>query len=144
MWEQFLLSEIRPQGLNDAAKKGGERMRHITREMLTDRSTSASFGFSMVCAECGKEWKSTPIVFSKAGIEPETEGKKVIFDALYQREKETAAEKAVEEASNVFNQCPICRRPVCDYCFMICDDLDLCTACATRLQEPGELVMQYA
>ena len=119
-------------------------MRHITKELLTDCSTAASFGFSMCCSECGKEWNSIRIAFSKAGIEPETEGKKIIFGALYQKEKEAAMEKALEEASNVFNQCPICRRPVCDYCFMICDDLDLCTACAARLQEPGEPVMQYA
>ncbi|MBP3633311.1 MAG: hypothetical protein J6J43_01920 [Oscillospiraceae bacterium] len=119
-------------------------MRHITKELLKDCSTPVSFRFSMSCSECGKEWNSTPVIFSKAGIVPETEGKKVIFDALYQREKETALDKALEEASNAFNQCPICRRPVCDYCFLICDDLDLCAACATRLQEPGEPVMQYA
>ena len=53
-------------------------------------------------------------------------------------------ERAVEEAANVFNQCPICKRLVCDYCFLICDDLDLCISCATRLQEKGEPVMQYA
>lgn len=119
-------------------------MYHITKELLIDRSTPAAFSFSMSCSECGKEWNSTPVIFSKAGIEPETEGKKVIFEALYQSEKERALEKAVVEASGVFNHCPICRRPVCDYCFMICDDLDLCSACATRLQEPGEPVMQYA
>lgn len=119
-------------------------MRHITREMLTDWSTPVSFCFSMTCAECGKEWNSTPVVFSKAGIEPETEGKKVIFDALYQKEKEAALAKAVEEASNAFNLCPICKRPVCDYCFMICEDLDLCVACSANLQEHGEPVMQYA
>jgi len=119
-------------------------MRHITKELLTDCSTPVSFGFCMHCSECGKEWKSTPVIFSKAGIMPETEGKKIIFDALYQREKEHALEKAVEEASNIFNQCPTCRRLVCDYCFLICDDLDLCVSCATKLQEKGEPVMQYA
>ena len=119
-------------------------MRHITKELLTDCSTPVSFCFSMRCRECGKEWNSTPVTFSKAGIEPGTEGKKIIFDALYQREKEAALERAVEEASNAFNQCPICKRLVCDYCFLICDDLDLCISCATRLQEKGEPVMQYA
>lgn len=119
-------------------------MRYITKEMLTDWSTSVSFCFSMTCSECGKEWNSTPIAFSKAGMKPETEGKKIIFAALYQREKEAAVEKAVEEASNAFNLCPICRRPVCDYCFMICEDLDLCVDCAAKLQERGETVMQYA
>ena len=117
-------------------------MRHITKELLKDCSTPVVFSFSMACRECGKEWNSTPVIFSKAGVEPETEGKKVIFDALYQREKEAALEKAVVEASNVFNQCPICKRLVCDYCFLICDDLDLCVDCSTRLQERGEPVLQ--
>ncbi len=119
-------------------------MRHITRQMLTDDSAGGVFCFSMHCGACGKQWSSTPVVFSKAGITPETEGKRIIFDTLYEQEKEAALEKAVVEASNVFNQCPICRRLVCDYCFMICDDLDLCTDCAARLHEQGEPVMQYA
>lgn len=119
-------------------------MRHIKKEFLTDRSTPDSLHFSMSCSECGKEWNSNPVTFSKAGVEPATEGKKIIFETLYQREKEAAMERAVEEASNAFNQCPICKRLVCDYCFLICDDLDLCISCATRLQEKGEPVMQYA
>lgn len=119
-------------------------MRHIIKELLMDRSAPDCFQFSMHCAECGKEWKSTSVPFSKAGIRPQTEGKQIIFDALYRQEKEAAFRGAIEEAVNGFNQCPICRRLVCDYCFLICDDLDLCTSCAARLQEHGEPVMQYA
>ena len=119
-------------------------MRHITKEILTDCSTPELFCFSMDCAECGMQWKSTAVPFSKAGIIPETEGKQIIFEILYRKEKEAAACKAVEEASNVFNQCPICRHLVCDRCFLLCTDLDLCASCAGQLQEQGEPVMQYA
>lgn len=119
-------------------------MRHISKEQLTDCSTTEMFVFSMCCADCGKQWNSTPVLFSKAGVKPETEGKQIIFDTLYRQEKEAAWERAVDEAVNVFNRCPICHRSVCDYCFLICDDLDLCASCAARLQEDGEPVMQYA
>lgn len=117
-------------------------MRHIHKEQLKDCSHADGFAFSMECADCGKVWNSTPVPFSKAGIKPTTEGKQIIFDTLYQQEKEAAFNKAVEEAAGVFNRCPICRKLVCDYCFMICDDIDICDACATKLQERGEPVLQ--
>jgi len=49
---------------------------------------------------------------------------------------------AVSEAVHHFNHCPVCGRLVCNYCFVICDDLDLCRSCATRLQETGESVLE--
>jgi len=117
-------------------------MRHVTKEYLKDRSTADTFCFCMQCADCGKVWNSTPILFSKAGVKPATEGKQIIFDILYQKEKEDALNKAVEEAVGTFNRCPVCRRLVCDHCFLICDDIDMCGSCATRLQEQGEPVLQ--
>ena len=117
-------------------------MRHITKEHLKDCSTADGFCFSMECADCGKTWNSTPILFSKAGIKPPTEGKQIIFDILYQKEKEAAWDKAVDEAVGAFNRCPVCHRLVCDHCFLICDDIDMCGSCATRLQEWGEPVLQ--
>lgn len=117
-------------------------MNHITRELLLDCSTADTFCFSMRCAECGEVWKSRPIRFSKAGIQPETEGKRVVFDTLRKREKEAALIRAVEQAEKTFSLCPICRRLVCDHCFLVCEDLDMCAACARRLQEQGEPVAQ--
>ncbi|MCI6126309.1 MAG: hypothetical protein MR738_09535 [Enterocloster clostridioformis] len=40
----------------------------------------------------------------------------------------------------VFNKCPICSRLVCDRCFLVCDELDMCVSCAHYLQEQGEPV----
>ena len=48
--------------------------------------------------------------------------------------------KAAAEASEIFSQCPVCGRLVCDRCFLICEDLDLCTACAEALQVRGDVV----
>ena len=112
----------------------------IEKEMLKDDSTPNEFCFSLSCVEFGEEWESTPVPFSKAGITPETEAKQEIFEALYRREKETALIRAVNEASGVFNACPLCHRLVCDHCFLICKDLDMCRSCAERLNEDGEFV----
>jgi len=116
-------------------------MSHISKDMLQDCSTATEFVFCLRCAECGDKWQSTPVRFSRAGVTPVTNGKKIIFDTLYQREKAAACARAAEEASEkFFNLCPICRRVVCDHCFMICEDIDMCQSCAVRLEEKGEYV----
>ena len=53
---------------------------------------------------------------------------------------ELAFQKAVNQAKEIFNICPICKRLVCDHCFLICDDLDMCVQCATKLNEKGTVV----
>ena len=78
--------------------------------------------------------------FSKAGMQPESEGKRVIFQALYQREREDAFERAATEAMEYFSLCPICKRLACDRCFLLGEDIDLCADCAAFLQEHGEPV----
>lgn len=105
-----------------------------------DYSTDEEFQFSVVCEQCKKIWKSQKIPFSKAHILPETEEKKIIYDVLYQREKESAKARALMEAQRVFNLCPICNKWVCDGCFMICEDLDMCKECAAKLKEKGNIV----
>ena len=68
------------------------------------------------------------------------EGMREVFRTLYERERAAAREKAAAEASEIFSQCPVCGRLVCDRCFLICEDLDLCTACAEALQVRGDVV----
>ena len=115
-------------------------MSQITKDLLLDFSTQDEFHFSLRCAECGESWSSRPIRFSKAGVHPETQGKRIVFDTLDHRERESALNRAASEANGILNTCPICRRLVCDHCFMICDDLDMCRSCAELLQEKGEVV----
>ncbi len=64
----------------------------------------------------------------------------MIFQTLYQRELEDAWERAVTEALEHFSRCPICKRLVCDRCFLLSEDIDLCADCAVRSQENGEPV----
>lgn len=107
-------------------------MGHIPKGLLKDCSTRDAFVFALACTECGRVWNSTPIPFS---------GKS---DSLYRQEKEAALIRAADEAAEVFNYCPGCSCPVCDYCFLVCDDTDLCASCAKKLHTVGEPVMQYA
>ena len=105
-------------------------MRRIIKASMEDRSSMERFQFSLRCAVCGFLWESQPVRFSKAGMQPESEGKRVIFQALYRREREEAFEWAVTEALEHFSLCPICKRLVCDRCFLLGEDIDLCTDCA--------------
>ena len=113
-------------------------MKNLIRKQIIDYSDEKTFCFGIICHECGKIRKSTPIRFSKAGEIPQSEAKRIIFRILYEREKEQAFEKAAAEAANFFNLCPHCGKFVCDDCFLICEDLDVCRSCAEDLQEIGE------
>lgn len=115
-------------------------MKRVVKEAMGDCSTIEEFRFLVRCQECGGIWHSSPIRFSKAGAEPEPEGMRTILRTLYEREKEAAREKAAAEAAEIFSYCPVCGRLVCDRCFLICEDLDLCTACAKALQVRGDVV----
>ena len=107
---------------------------------LEDCSTPRYFCFSIRCEVCGEFWYSSSIPFSKAAQAAEHREKKELYAAVYQREKERARLAAGQEARERFSQCPICRRLVCDACFLICDEMDLCRECAGRMKEPGEPV----
>ena len=78
----------------------GQTVQRVLQDILTDCSTEDKFEFSIVCEECGKIWKSKAIVFSKARVHPVTEGKKVVYAALYQREKKEAHLKALKAGEN--------------------------------------------
>lgn len=115
-------------------------MKRIMKEAMGDCSTVEEFRFLVRCRECGRTWHSSPVRFSKAGAEPKTKGMSAIFRTLYERERDAAREKAAAEASEIFSRCPVCGRLVCDRCFLICEDLDMCIACAKTLQVRGDIV----
>ena len=121
-----------------------ETMIHILPDQMLDNSSQEEFRFSILCAECGEPVCSVPVRFSKAGIMPATDGKHIVYSALYEREKESARRQAVKSIGEHFSLCPICGRLVCDRCFLVCDDLDMCAACAGRLKEDGEPVLASA
>ena len=115
-------------------------MNRVMRETMGDCSTLEEFRFLVRCQECGRTWRSSAVRFSKAGIAPTTEHRRVILRTLYEREREAAREKAMAEVPAIYNRCPVCGRLVCDRCFLICEDLDMCTACAGTLEVHGDIV----
>ncbi len=115
-------------------------MTDIIIKNLKNHSDDKQFMFSLSCASCGKRWYSTPVKFSKAGQTPANGAKEIVWQALYQKEAKQAMLKAVEEAKQYFNYCPVCRCLVCDNCFIICDEIDMCIDCAKELGETGEPV----
>lgn len=115
-------------------------MKKLVEIMLENRSTRDTFRFHISCDECGAVFANKPVRFSKAGIIPPTEGKKIIFDAIYEQEFRDARQAALTEAAENLNYCPICKRLVCNHCFLICDDLDMCRECAAKLNESGSPV----
>ncbi len=109
--------------------------------MLENLSTRDVFLFRIACGICETEFANKPRRFSKAGIAPQTEGKKILFDAVYEQEFRSARQTAIQDAAEHLNYCPICKRLVCNRCFLICEDLDMCRQCASNLEESGTPVV---
>lgn len=116
-------------------------MKKLVELFLENLSTRDVFLFRIACGACGTEFANKPRRFSKAGLVPQTEGKKVIFDAVYEQEFQAARQSAIRDAAEQLNYCPICKRLVCNRCFLICDDLDMCKQCAAHLEETGSPVL---
>ena len=116
-------------------------MKKLIDAMLENLSTREVFLFRIACGACGAEYANKPTRFSKAGVTPQTEGKKIIYDAVYEQELKSARLRSVEDAAEHLNYCPICKRLICNRCFLICDDLDMCKSCAENLQETGKPVL---
>lgn len=116
-------------------------MRKLVDHILEDLSTRDAFLFRIRCGSCGGSQSNRPVRFSKAGIHPATPEKQILFDAIYDQEYRSARSSAVRSIAAHFNYCPICKGIVCNRCFVICEDLDMCSSCARKLQEPGVPVL---
>ena len=116
-------------------------MRKLVEAFLEDLSTKEVFLFRLICGSCGCEYGNKPIRFSKAEIPPTTQSKQIIYDALYEQEFKEARRVAIRNAAEHMNYCPICKRLICNQCFLICDDLDMCIQCARDLEQQGTPVL---
>ena len=116
-------------------------MKQLVEMMLENLSTREVFLFRIACAACGTPYGSKPVRFSRAGITPPTEGKRIIYEACYEQELQSARLSAIRHAAENLNYCPICKRLVCNRCFLICEDLDMCKQCAAHLEETGSPVV---
>ena len=112
-------------------------MKALVEAVLENLSTREVFLFRVACASCGAEYGNKPLRFSKAGVIPTTQSQQIIHDALYEQEFRSARQSAIRSAAEDMNYCPICKRLVCNQCFMICEDLDMCRQCAAALEQPG-------
>ena len=116
-------------------------MKKLIDYVLENRSTKEEFVFRVSCASCGAEFGNKPVRFSKANTIPSSQSKQIIYEALYEQELEAARQMAIRNAAEHLNYCPICKKLVCNQCFMICEDIDMCIRCAAELQEFGKPVL---
>ena len=115
-------------------------MRKLVETVLENVSTREVFLFRVSCANCEAVYTNRPVRFSKAGVTPTEESKKIIYNALYEQEMNSARHSAIRSIAENLNYCPICKRLICNRCFLICDDLDMCIRCATDLKQLGRPV----
>ena len=121
--------------------KVGSILKELIDKIIENLSTKDVFLFRVTCASCGTDYGNRAIRFTKAGVVPATQSKRIIYDALYEQELKAARQVAVRSAAEHMNYCPICKRLVCNQCFLICDDLDMCHDCAVALEEKGKPVL---
>ena len=119
-------------------------MRRLVEAELKDLSTKEIFIFRVSCSNCGQEYGNRPARFSKAGILPQTPGMQILYEALYEQEFRDAKNASIRSAAEHMNYCPICKKLVCNQCFLICEDLDMCKQCAATLQQQGQPVTSAA
>lgn len=115
-------------------------MKSLVEAVLENLSTRDVFAFRVSCGSCSAEYGNRPVRFSKAGMMPPDKNRRIIFEALYEQEFRSARQTAVRSAAEHMNFCPICKRLVCNQCFLICEDLDMCRECAGALGQTGKPV----
>ena len=116
-------------------------MRKLVEAVLENMSSGDVFLFRVTCGICGSEYGNRPMEFSKSRTSSDTKSKQIIYNALYEQELKTARQIAIRNAAEHMNYCPICKQLVCNQCFLICDDLDMCRQCATELEQHGQPVL---
>lgn len=116
-------------------------MKQLVEAVLENLSSKEVFQFRVTCGSCRREYGNKPMRFSKAEIPPTSRSKQIIYSALYEQEFREARRIAIRSAAEHMNYCPICKRLVCNQCFLICDDLDMCRQCAADLEQQGNPVL---
>ena len=118
-------------------------MRRLVEAVLENASTKEVFLFRVTCGICGMEYGNRPTRFSKATAFPTGQNQNILYTVLYEKEFADARQAAIRTAAEHMNYCPICKRLVCNNCFLICDDMDMCRYCAAELEQQGQPVTSH-
>lgn len=105
---------------------------------IRDCSDDKKIAFGFECESCGKLWEVISVPFTKKA---DNETEQVIRDAQYHREWVRIKADASKAFREHFSVCPICGKIVCDYCFVICDEIEMCSSCAKELGKQGTTVV---
>lgn len=116
-------------------------MKELIEMFLENLSTRDVFMFRISCGSCAAQYGNKPVRFSKAGVIPQTLKKAALYEIVYSQELQAARLSAVRDAAENLNYCPICKRLICNRCFLICEDLDMCRQCAAAMEETGTPVV---
>ena len=87
---------------------------------MTDELVGGEYSFTFYCDVCGKPHRSPAYQSMTLGGGDEKERK---------AEYEDAYALANREMLNKFSRCPVCQRVVCDECFDVFGDYDMCVEC---------------
>ena len=104
-------------------------LKTLTKKII-DRSTDEFFKFEFHCDRCGVGWESETYYFEHGFLDKLTEGEQRAKNIMWKVEHDAALERANLEARLRFNQCNSCGRIICDECFAIEEERDLCLDCA--------------
>lgn len=99
---------------------------------IRDKSTDRFFKFSFYCDRCGKEWTSEEYPFVHGFSEKLTDDEKRAKEILFRVDHDAAFERANLDARLRFNHCETCGSIVCDECFAMEEEEELCLDCAKR------------
>ena len=75
------------------------------KKKVIDASSNDEFRFYVKCDDCGKCFYSIPITFSCRGAPVTTEGKKIIYSLLREKEYQLVYEKALRQLIQNFSEC---------------------------------------
>lgn len=101
---------------------------------IKDCSDDKKIAFGFECENCGRLWEILSVPFVKQAV---NETDQVIRDAQYHREWVRVKTESLKAFREHFSVCPICAKIVCDYCFVICDEIEMCASCAKELGKHG-------
>lgn len=107
-----------------------------------DASTEEQFNFSFFCDCCGKVVSTTKLAF-RSGFEKKlflsrTEQK--AREIIWQRDHDSAYERANVEALKKLNRCVVCGTAICNDCTIECNEVDgktVCVKCAKERHYKG-------